>query len=249
MNIVINLAQSCTKKSDTIKRILCKVKWRLLLMMEKKIKGFDYLYLALYAFAGIGLELVLVNLIEPLFGMQMNTFTVAQHIIHWIITSILWLAVGILLIQLAKNKYDFDLWGYTSKFKKWQYIGVLLCMVVSVIAHYIDWGGFKPWIEYQTLGGLKFSFQYIYYVLEAFLISLIVIFGQRACEKWFNNEVFPYGGIVLALSWGLMHIVSKGSIQAGLFTAFYGFLFGSAYLVVGKDYKKALPLMCFMFMI
>jgi hypothetical protein len=35
-----------------------------------------------------------------------------------------------------------------------------------------------------------------------------------------------------------MHIVSKGSVQAGLFTAFYGFLFGSTYLVVGTDYKK-----------
>lgn len=216
--------------------------------MNKKITGLDYLFLASYAFAGIGLELVLVNLIEPFLGMQMNTFTVTQHIIHWIITSILWLAVGILLIQLAKRKYEFDLWGYSSKFKNWQYIGVFLYMVVSVTAHYIDWGGFKPWIEFQRLGGLKFSFQYIYYVFEAFLISLIVIFGQRACEKWFNNDKLPYGGIVLALTWGLMHIVSKGTLQAGLFTAFYGFLFGSAYLVVGKDYKKALPLMCFMFM-
>ncbi len=29
--------------------------------MEKKITGADYLYLALYAFAGIGLELILLE--------------------------------------------------------------------------------------------------------------------------------------------------------------------------------------------
>ncbi|EPZ58802.1 putative membrane protein [[Clostridium] sordellii ATCC 9714] len=33
--------------------------------MEKKITGLDYLYLSLYAFAGIGLELILVGIIEP----------------------------------------------------------------------------------------------------------------------------------------------------------------------------------------
>lgn len=217
--------------------------------MEKKITGFDYLYLALYAFAGIGLELILVSFIEPLFGMHMETFTTTQHILHWIIISSVWLFVALFLIQLAKNKYEFDLWGYTSKFKTWQYIGVVLCIVVSVSVHYMDWGGFKPLLEFQNLGGLKFVFQYVYYFFEAFLISLIIIFGQRACEKWLKNDNIPYGGIILALTWGLMHIVSKGSISAGLLTAFHGFLYGSAYLVVGKDFKKALPLMCFMFMI
>ena len=217
--------------------------------MEKKITGADYLYLALYAFAGIGLELILVGIIEPIFGVSLETYTTLQNIIHWIVICIIWLFVGILLITLAKKKYNFNLWEQRSKLKGWQYLGIIICLVVSIASHYLDWGGFKPLLEFQRLGALKFIFQYIYYFFEAFLISLIIIFGQKACEKWFKNEVIPYGGIVLALTWGLMHIVSKGSISVGLLSAFGGFLYGAAYLIVGKDYRKALPLMSLMFIL
>jgi hypothetical protein len=217
--------------------------------MEKKITGADYLYLALYAFAGIGLELILVGVTESLFGVSLKTYTTSQHIIHWVVICIIWLIVGIFLINLASKKYDFNLWENKSNLKGWQYIGVAICLVVSIASHYVDWEGFKPLLEFQRLGMLKFIFQYIYYLFETFLISQIVIFGQKACEKWFKNETIPYGGIVLALTWGLMHIVSKGSVAIGLLSAFGGFLYGAAYLVVGKDYKKALPLMYLMFVL
>ena len=217
--------------------------------MEKKITGADYLYLALYAFAGMGLELVLAGLIEPLFGVSLATGTVRQHIIHWVIICIVWLIVGLFLIKLAQRKYEFNLWEHKSKLKGWQYLGIGICLAVSVASHYIDWGGFKPFLEFQRLGTLKFVFQYIYYLFEAFLVSLIIIFGQKACEKWFKKDNIPYGGIVLALTWGLMYIVSKGSVAVGILSAFGGFLYGAAYLIVGKDYRKALPLMFLMFVL
>ncbi len=217
--------------------------------MEKKITGADYLYLALYAFAAIGLELVLVGVSKLLFGVSMERYTTMHHIIHWVVICTIWLIAGIFLINLARKKYDFNLWENKSKLKGWQYIGVVICLVVSIASHYVDWEGFKPLLEFERLGVLKFVFQYIYYLFEAFLISLIVIFGQKACEKWFKNEAIPYGGIFLALTWGLMHIVSKGSVAIGLLSAFGGFLYGAAYLVVGKDYKKALPLMYLMFVL
>lgn len=217
--------------------------------MDKKITGADYLYLALYAFAGIGLELILVSVIEPLFGVSLETYTTSQSIIHWIITCIIWLVVGIFLISLAGKKFDFNLWEHKSRLKTWQYLGILVCLFVSVGSHYVDWGGFKPLLEFQKLGMVKLVFQYLYYLVEAFLLSLIIIFGQKACEKWFKKENIPYGGIILALTWGLMHILSKGSVAVGLLSAFGGFLYGAAYLVVGKDYRKALPLMCLMFVL
>lgn len=217
--------------------------------MEKKITGADYLYLALYAFAGIGLELVLVGVIEPLFGISLKTYTTPQNILHWVLTCILWLFVGVFLIRLARKKYDFNLWAHKSRLKGWQYIGIALCLLISIASHFMDWGGFKPLVELQKLGALKFAFQFVYYLFEAFLISLIIVFGQKACEKWSKNEAIPYGGIVLALTWGLAHILSKDSVAVGLLAAFGGFLYGSAYLLVGKDYKKALPLMCLMFIL
>lgn len=217
--------------------------------MEKKITGADYLYLALYAFAGIGLELILVGAIEPIFGVSLETYTTLQNIIHWLVICIIWLIVGVFLISLANRKYEFNLWEHRSQLKGWQYLGIIVCLSVSIASHYIDWEGFKLVLEFQKLGVLKFVFQYIYYLVEAFLISLIIIFGQKAFEKWFGKVNIPYGGIVLALTWGLMHIVSKGSLSVGLLSAFGGFLYGSAYLVVGKDYRKALPLMSLMFIL
>lgn len=217
--------------------------------MEKRVTGADYLYLALYAFAGIGLELILVGVIEPIFGVSLETYTTLQNIIHWVVTCIIWLIVGMFLIRFANRKYDFDLWEHQCQLTIWQYLGILICLCVSIISHYADWGGFKFVLEFQQLGILKFAFQYTYYLFEAFLISLIIIFGQKAFEKWIGNVNVPYGGIILALTWGLMHTVSKGSISVGLLSAFGGFLYGSAYLVVGKDYRKALPLMCLMFIL
>ncbi len=62
-------------------------------------------------------------------------------------------------------------------------------------------------------------FQYIYYLAEGFLISLVIVYGQKAFEKWFKNDKIPYGGIVLGLIWGLFHILTKGSVLVGIFSA------------------------------
>ena len=57
----------------------------------KKESGLEYLWLALYAFGGIGLEVILAFVIEPvLYGAQMSEWTVLQNILHWIFTCILW---------------------------------------------------------------------------------------------------------------------------------------------------------------
>ena len=104
-------------------------------------------------------------------------------------------------------------------------------------------------LEWNARGPLLFVFQYIYYLAEGFLISLIIVFGQKACEKWFHNEKIPYGGIVLGLTWGLAHIFTKGSLAVGLLSAVGGFLFGAAYLLVNKDYRKALPIIILLFIL
>lgn len=109
----------------------------------KKITGADYVYLALYAFAGIGLELILVGVIEPIFGISLETYTTTQNIIHWIIICIVWLIVGVFLIGLAKKKYGFNVWEHQSKLQAWQYLGIIICLTVSVLLHYMDWEGFK----------------------------------------------------------------------------------------------------------
>lgn len=63
-------------------------------MFERKninVKGINYLCLALYAFAGMGIEAIYAFLLEPIiYGHQMADWNVGQNIIHWIITCITW---------------------------------------------------------------------------------------------------------------------------------------------------------------
>ncbi len=104
-------------------------------------------------------------------------------------------------------------------------------------------------LEWNARGPLLSVFQYIYYLAEGFLISLIIVFGQKACEKWFHNEKIPYGGIALGLTWGLVHIFTKGSMVIGILSAIGGFMFGTVYLLVNKDYRKALPIITALFIL
>jgi hypothetical protein len=218
-------------------------------VMETTGKGSDFLYLALYAFAGFAFELLLADVIEPLLGITLESMTTMQNIVHWIITSLVWGFFGYLLVRISKKKYGFDILDEKSKLKIWQYLLCALCILIMAYVQSLDWGGFRPLIEFEKQGTLKFVFQYIYYFFETFLFSLIIIFGQKAFEIWFKKKNVPYGGIVLGLTWGLGHILSKGSITIGLLTALSGFLFGAAYLIVGRDYRKTLPLLFIMFVI
>ncbi len=213
---------------------------------EKVSLGFDYLWCALYACAGFALELLLVQ-VEKWMGIDVAAYTTAQNIVHLIVTTVLWVAAGILVIFIGKKTTGFRLLETRAKLKAWQYIAIVACFVINFIAKYLDWGGIKPALEFSRLGMPVFLFQYIYYVAEGFLISLVIVFAQKACEKWFGNEKIPYGGIILGLTWGLAHIVSKGSVTIGLVSALAGFLFGAAYVFAGKDYRKALPIIVLLF--
>ncbi len=214
----------------------------------KKVTGWDYLCLALYAFAGLGMEAVLAFILEPLlYGVQMNEWTVAQNVIHWIMTCIVWGCFAFFLISVAKKKYDFNIFVKAEKMKVWQWIATICCVIFVLVTSYIDWDGFKVVKEFYANGWLKFIFQYIYYVFETVLVMLIIVFAQKAFDKWFKNENIPYGGIIAGLTWGLAHIFTKGSLSIGLLCMLSGFLFGAAYLLVNRDIKKTYILVFIMF--
>lgn len=57
----------------------------------KKATGINYIILAMLAFAGLGLEVVLAFWIEPMiYGSPINDWTDLQTIIHWVVTCSLW---------------------------------------------------------------------------------------------------------------------------------------------------------------
>lgn len=223
-------------------------------MNTQKIgKGWNYLSYALYAFAGLGIEVLLVFALEPLlYGCSMNEWSTAQNISHWVITCICWGIICWLLIKSAKNKYSFDVFERQGKIKVWQWCVVIAIFIVMLVFSYIDWNGSKVLKELRYNGWLKFIFQYIYYVFEVGLVVLIVAFGQKAFEKWFHKDahvVIPYGGILTGLTWGMVHVLTKGSLSTGLLLMLTSIGYGVTYLLVNRDIKKAYLWILLMFVL
>lgn len=215
----------------------------------KKATGIDFLILALLAFAGLGLELLLAFAIEPvLYGASMREWSDLQNILHWMFTCILWGGTSLVLFWLAKKKYGFDLLQRGDKMAVWQWLLVAAFVVMSLVISYIDWNGSKVVKEFYANGPVKFIFQYLYYIFETFLFMLILIFGQKACEKWFRREAIPYGGILVAMTWGAGHFFTK-DIWTGIVCMIAGLAFGSVYLLVNRDVRKAFPILWLMFVL
>lgn len=211
--------------------------------------GLDFFWLAMTAFAGLGLEVVLAFFLEPLlYGSQMAEWTTLQCILHWSFTCILWGLVSAYLIRSAKKQYGFDLGIKGKKTQLWQWVLIILLAAISLIVSYIDWNGLKVVMEFYANGWLKFIFQYIYYFFETILVMLILIFGQIAFEKWFRKQNIPYGGIILALTWGIAHFFTK-DFMTGIVCMISGLAFGSVYLLVNRDAKKAFWVLFVMFVL
>lgn len=218
--------------------------------MKSKETGLKYILLALLAFSGLGIDLLYAFLIEPLlYGSQMQSWTIVQYISHWTITSITWGIIAFLLVRFAKNNMGFFIFVKGEKIEIWQWVVIVCSVVFLLIVSLIDWNGLKIIKEFHSYGLWKFIFQYIYYAFETMLFTLIIVFGQKAFERWTKKTNVPFGGILCAITWGLVHILTKGSVSTGLLSALTGFIFGTIYLLVNRDIKKTYLILFIVFII
>ena len=202
--------------------------------MEKQ--GVPFLFLALLAFSGLGIEALLAFLIEPLiYGQSMSEWGVAKNILHWIITCTIWGVISLLLYKAACRRYSFNLFSFREKPRLINWLICLSALAACIVLSIIDWNGLKVVKEFQYNGFLKFIFQYIYYGFEAVLVLLIIAFGQRAGEHFFSVKNIPWGGILAGLTWGLVHMLTVGSIFSGLYFCLFGVLYGVIYLGAKKN--------------
>lgn len=77
-------------------------------MKTKSVSAWDFLWYSLYAFAGLGLEIVLLSFVEPIFFGKVNEYTTTQNIIHWVLTIVCWAIMIIWLIKSSKKKLNFN---------------------------------------------------------------------------------------------------------------------------------------------
>lgn len=217
-------------------------------MLKENVKGWDYLSLGLYAFAGLGMEALLAFVLEPIiYGHGMGEWTTSQTISHWVITCIIWGLFIAYLIKTSKKSYNFDILSFNHKMNSIRWIITIICVVIALMQSYLDRNGFKVIKEFQSNGLLKFTFQYIYYFFETGLFLLIIVFAQKAGETWFKNDKIPWGGVAVAITWGVAHIFTKGSLIVGLQASLAGLLFGIVYLTTKKNIRLAFPIIFIMF--
>ena len=222
-------------------------------------QGLDFLSYGLEIFAFIGAELILVYGIEfNLYGYDtVKSYTTLQNIIHWFIICAVWIFGIWYVVREAAKKSDVDLY---KNFKENSLVkgakemsvvqwGLLITgTVLCLISTWIDWDGSKFLAELKSKGFLL-PIQYLYYFVEVAMVLLIIVFGQYAFEKWFKNDKIPYGGILVALTWGLGHWMTKGSLGVGIYTAVGGFVFGGAYLLTNRNIKLSYLFLCIMFIL
>lgn len=202
----------------------------------------DYIGYALYAFGGLGIEILLMMIETNLYGQTSGNWSTIKHIIHWSITCFIWGCLGIVLVR--------QLPAIPKKStKKKNMILAIIIIFVSILYTSLVWKGFKPIIELSNLGTAKFLIQYIYYAFESLLMMLIIAHGHKAFENWFPNiKIIPFGGILLAITWGLIHIFTQGA-STGIYAVIQALLYGSVYIVLNKDYKISYIAIALMFML
>lgn len=188
--------------------------------------------LALYAFAVFGWELVVTLVLDPLlapFG------TTGSALAHWSITAAGWLT-GVAVILRSTR----DLTGGLDRLFTEPLRGNRVLRVLGVaVAVFLAVGGravfLREWKlvgEYQGLSldqgdAAPFAFVVLllYYLCEAAVIVLTLALGQRAGEMRFGTPAVPWGGFVLALTWGAVHILLQGP-AAGVYAMAAAVLYG-----------------------
>ena len=171
-----------------------------------KSSPWEFLWYALYAFAGLGLELVLMGGVEPaLFGgAPPSRYTAAHTLLHWGMTMACWGLTAALLVRQAEKKLGFSLLEARPVPRKGAGLAIGLA-ALCILLNALDWGTLKVIGEFQKKGPLLFAGQYLYYAFEVVLVLLIAAFGQRFWEALRKGRSqFPFGGVVLCYIWSMI---------------------------------------------
>ena len=215
-------------------------------MLFKKNVGF--ILLALLAFLGLCAEFILMLIEQHVKGMDIAQWSVSQLIQHWQIIIPVWLIVSVTVILLSKRLCSFNVFEPHSTPSGWQLIlGIALPVIFAVILSIISGGpGFVR--TFKAASSTFFTLQYVYYLLEMLLSGLIISLSQQAITDYSGKQsMFPWGGLVLGLTWGLGHYVSKGDVYMAVSAFVLAIFFGLIYNLTGRDLKKTWPLMYLVF--
>lgn len=208
--------------------------------MVREVKWTEYLWLSLLSFGAFMLEYLSIFVIEVAFLlMDIKNYTMQQKSIHYIIMVFMWaFFIGVLLLFSRKHYHFPEKWNKTDKISLKNWVVTLASFIGCKIITFIDWHTLKIVGEAQGKTIFQFCVQYLYYLFEVMLVLLIIIYGQKAIETLLKKESpIPFGGIILAMTWGAFHFVSRGvglEIWNGVSTMIFSVLSGVMYLRLNR---------------
>jgi len=212
-------------------------------MKKTIVKPTLYFLIALIIFSLLGLEFLvffLSRLVDGRLASQVFSWPVNWYgaIFHWTVTIMLWAAGAWIIYAWAKRKgvqSDVLCVNINQRDVVWIAIGIAFVMVYELVFSRLT-GLRIPqiWREYQGFQSMYGSqawivslFQNLYYLMEFIMVVLMVAFFQRAGELWSGLSWFPWGGIGLGLTWGMIHLVTnpQGALGVIVWALVLGILF------------------------
>ncbi|MDO5151501.1 MAG: hypothetical protein Q4D76_19285 [Oscillospiraceae bacterium] len=209
-------------------------------IVVKEIRWTKYFWLSLLSFGAFMLEYLSIFLIEAmLLDVDIQNYTAHQRSVHCIIMVFMWAVfIGVLLLFSKKHCHFPTRGNQEDKISLKNWIVTFVCFIGCKILTFIDWHTLKVIGEAQGKTIFQFCAQYLYYIFEVMLVTLIVIYGQKAVETFLKKESsIPFGGIILAMTWGIFHFVSRGvgiEIWNGISTMIFSVLSGEIYLKLNR---------------
>lgn len=232
---------------------------------NKSIKAVTLFILGVISLLGLHAEYALIETEKFIFDKSYKDFSITESVTHWIVTCVMWGIVGLVLFYIAQRFYKFDLIQKKQRPTMRGLVIALLLLSSSIGVKFLLLDGWQMIVDFRREGWFQFIFLYIYHLFEAFLLLLSAAFFQSGCDKIISSvrkkspsspeeeeiipthnehynadsffDHFPWGGIVLALTWGLSHyITTGGNIEKALFYTAVAFFIGCAYLAAKKNF-------------
>ncbi len=214
------------------------------------IRGRDYLLFGMLFFVVFLLvDNITQLLVSCIFGGTFAEWAYWVKVLSRVVPAVLWFGLFLAGNRISINKFNLNFMQPTEKVPLKRYLVAMIFVVIAIFLNYISWGDFKILAEYRSAGAIGFVAQHIYYLAEIINVTILIILFQKACESWFKKTNIPYGGIIVAITWGLVHIVTQNSIMIGLLAFVYGLGFGSTYLILNRNYKLTVAFLFLMFVL
>ena len=210
--------------------------------------------LGLVCLLGLCFEYVIILFEQFIYNKNYYKFTITESITHWLITSVLWGMLGLVLFYVTARIYKFNLLKKEKLPQKRDIFTEIFLLIVAFAVKLLVYGGWKPIIDFKQSGWFQFIFQYIYYLFEAGILLMMIIFVQESAERFLRAKKIkltslPWGGIVLSLTWGIIHTVTEVSLPIALCITMLSLFFGIAHIAANKNFYISYAMILILYLV